>query len=160
MRLAVRLFFFLSISVLLSASSLKAQMPVPQHQSKSNQSAQSQRQINDQLARNFFNNKEYDKEAYNISSVADDNIVVTYAYDKIQSVDFYIKDKNVIIECQGIQHFEPIEFFGGEQKLAEQQYNDNIKTQYCVDNNARVLISKLDRDELLDELVKSYISTL
>ena len=27
-------------------------------------------------------------------------------------------------------------------------------------NNARVLISKLDRDELLDELVKSYISTL
>ena len=63
MRLAVRLFFFLSISVLLSASSLKAQVPVPQHQSKSNQSAQSQRQINDQLARNFFNNKEYDTAA-------------------------------------------------------------------------------------------------
>lgn len=57
----MRLFFFLLI--LFSTSSLKAQTPVPQHQSKSNQSAQSQRQINDKLARNFFNNKEYDKAA-------------------------------------------------------------------------------------------------
>ena len=61
MRLTMRLFFFLLI--LFSTSSLKAQTPVPQHQSKSNQSAQSQRQINDKLARNFFNNKEYDKAA-------------------------------------------------------------------------------------------------
>ncbi|MBQ5855711.1 MAG: hypothetical protein IIW55_00195 [Bacteroidales bacterium] len=57
----MRLFFFLLI--LFSTSSLKAQTPFPQHQSKSNQSAQSQRQINDKLARNFFNNKEYDKAA-------------------------------------------------------------------------------------------------
>ena len=61
MRLTMRLFFFLLI--LFSTSSLKAQTPFPQHQSKSNQSAQSQRQINDKLARNFFNNKEYDKAA-------------------------------------------------------------------------------------------------
>ena len=61
MRLTMRLFFFLLI--LFSTSSLKAQTPLPQHQSKSNQSAQSQRQINDKLARNFFNNKEYDKAA-------------------------------------------------------------------------------------------------
>lgn len=27
-------------------------------------------------------------------------------------------------------------------------------------NNARVLISKLERDEILEELVKSYLSTL
>ncbi len=27
-------------------------------------------------------------------------------------------------------------------------------------NNARVLISKLERDEIMEELVKSYISTL
>ena len=27
-------------------------------------------------------------------------------------------------------------------------------------NNARVLISKLERDEIIEELVKSYISTL
>ena len=63
MKLASRLFFFFLISMLLATSSLKAQVPVPQHQSKSNQSAQSQRQVDEQLARNFFNNKEYDKAA-------------------------------------------------------------------------------------------------
>ena len=63
MMIAVRLFFFFSISILLATSSLKAQNHVPQHQSRSNQSAQSQRQVDEQLARNFFNNKEYDKAA-------------------------------------------------------------------------------------------------
>ena len=63
MKLASRLFFFFLISMLLATSSLKAQVPVPQHQSRSNQSAQSQRQVDEQLARNFFNNKEYDKAA-------------------------------------------------------------------------------------------------
>ena len=59
MKIAVRLFFFFSVSMLLATSSLKAQVPVPKHQSKSNQSAQ--RQVDEQLARNFLNNKEYDK---------------------------------------------------------------------------------------------------
>ena len=63
MKLASRLFFIFLISMLLTTSSLKAQVPVPQHQSKSNQSVQSQRQVDEQLARNFFNNKEYDKAA-------------------------------------------------------------------------------------------------
>ena len=57
----LRLFLVFFISMMFQMSTLKAQVPVPQHQSKSNQSVQSQRQINEQLARNFFNNKEYDK---------------------------------------------------------------------------------------------------
>ena len=61
MKLTQRLFFFLLI--LLSTSSLNAQVPLPQHNSRSNQSTQSQRQVNEQLARNFFNNEEYDKAA-------------------------------------------------------------------------------------------------
>lgn len=61
MKLTLRLFFFLLI--LFSASSLNAQVPMPPHNSRSNQSAQSQRQVNEQLARNFFNNEEYDKAA-------------------------------------------------------------------------------------------------
>ena len=63
MKIAVRLFFFFSISTLFATLSLKAQVPVPQHQSRLSQSAQQQRQVDEQLARNFFNNKEYDKAA-------------------------------------------------------------------------------------------------
>ncbi len=62
MKLTMRLFFFFFV-LMLFALPLKAQVPVSQHQSRSNQSAQSQRQVNEQLARNFFNNKEYDKAA-------------------------------------------------------------------------------------------------
>ena len=61
MKFTLRLFFFLLI--LLSTSSLNAQVPLPPHNSRSNQSTQSQRQVNEQLARNFFNNEEYDKAA-------------------------------------------------------------------------------------------------
>ena len=63
MKIAVRLFFFFSVLMLLVTSSLKAQVPVPQHQSRLNQSVQSQRQVDEQLARNFFNDKEYEKAA-------------------------------------------------------------------------------------------------
>ena len=64
MKLVMRLFFCFLISSLLSISSLKAQVPVPQHQAKSNQSAKNQRQVNEQLARSFFNNKEYENKEY------------------------------------------------------------------------------------------------
>ncbi len=63
MKLAVRLFLVFFVLMLLPTSSLKAQVPLPQHKSKNSQSAQSSRQLDEQLARNFFNNKEYDKAA-------------------------------------------------------------------------------------------------
>lgn len=63
MRLAVRLFLVFSISMLSLTPSLKAQVPLPPHQLKSNHSAKTQQQLDEQLARNFFNNKEYDKAA-------------------------------------------------------------------------------------------------
>ena len=31
------------------------------------------------------------------------------------SYDFYIPNNNVVIEFQGKQHFEPIEYFGGKE---------------------------------------------
>jgi hypothetical protein len=34
-----------------------------------------------------------------------------------QSLDFYLYEYNLAIECQGIQHFESIEFFGGADEF-------------------------------------------
>lgn len=48
--------------------------------------------------------------------------------------DFYLPDLDILIEFDGIQHFKPIEYFGGETTFLLQQYNDKIKTQYCIDN--------------------------
>jgi very-short-patch-repair endonuclease len=53
--------------------------------------------------------------------------------------DFYIEEKNIIIEFDGIQHFEPIEFFGGQNGLKYRQKNDKIKNEYCKNNNIRLI---------------------
>ena len=77
-----------------------------------------------------------------------------------QSLDFYLPDYNVAIECQGIQHFKPIDFF---EKLNVIQQRDNLKKQLCEENGIKLLYySNLgieypyevfeDKDELLKEI--------
>lgn len=55
------------------------------------------------------------------------------------SFDFYLPEFNTNIECQGIQHYEPVEYFGGEEAFKIQQRHDAIKRQYCLDNNIELL---------------------
>ncbi|MBR2051837.1 MAG: hypothetical protein IJ961_05120 [Bacteroidales bacterium] len=59
----LRLIFIVLMMMLMSASSLQSQVPLPSRGADRNQSAQSQRQLNERLARNFFNDKAYDKAA-------------------------------------------------------------------------------------------------
>lgn len=42
-----------------------------------------------------------------------------------------IKDKDILIEFDGIQHFEPVDYFGGEEGFKENQIRDSIKNKYC-----------------------------
>lgn len=49
--------------------------------------------------------------------------------------DFYIPSLDLAIEYDGKQHYEPIDFFGGEEKFEVQKQNDNIKNNYCEANN-------------------------
>ena len=60
MRSAPRWLFILSLLMLL-ASPVYAQVPLPSRGSKQSQKVQSQRQVDEQLARSFYNNKEYQK---------------------------------------------------------------------------------------------------
>lgn len=48
-------------------------------------------------------------------------IVNRYEYD------FYLPNCKTLIEFQGIQHYEPIEYFGGEDNLSYIRRNDEIK---------------------------------
>lgn len=41
--------------------------------------------------------------------------------------DFYLPEYNLLIEFQGKQHYEPIEFFGGQDNLEYNQRNDTFK---------------------------------
>ncbi len=52
-------------------------------------------------------------------------------------LDFYIplEDKTYAIECQGEQHYIPVERFGGERYLENIRENDRQKSIYCFEND-------------------------
>lgn len=57
----------------------------------------------------------------------------------LKSLDFYIPSLRVAIECQGVQHYEPIEFFGGMRAFGLQSERDTEKKTLCEENGVTVL---------------------
>ena len=57
-----------------------------------------------------------------------------------QSLDLYIPSLKTAIEYQGIQHYRPIEFFGGEEALSLRQELDEIKKSLCEENGVRLIV--------------------
>lgn len=53
--------------------------------------------------------------------------------------DFYLIDHNICIEYDGIQHFEPISQFGGEDGFKMLKFHDNIKNNYCFVNKIKLI---------------------
>lgn len=56
-----------------------------------------------------------------------------------QSLDFYLPQYNVAIECQGIQHFNPVAYFGGTKRFEENQERDRLKKELCEQNGVKLL---------------------
>lgn len=57
----------------------------------------------------------------------------------VLSFDFYLPDYNTCIEYDGMQHFKPIKYFGGIEYLKLQKIKDQIKNNYCLDNNIQLI---------------------
>lgn len=53
--------------------------------------------------------------------------------------DFYLPKYNILIEYQGIQHYQPVGEFGGHEAFLMQQRRDNIKREFCKDNNIKLI---------------------
>ena len=53
--------------------------------------------------------------------------------------DFYLPDYNFCIEYDGQQHFEPINYFGGKKTFEKLKRHDQMKNDYCKDNNIGLL---------------------
>ena len=68
--------------------------------------------------------------------------------------DFFIPKFNLIIEYDGIQHFIPIKQFGGEHEFSKTKIKDNIKNQYCINNNINIVRISY-KDNILDKLSNS-----
>lgn len=53
--------------------------------------------------------------------------------------DFYLPKYNIIIEYDGEQHFTSTSFYGGEQGFNQRKKYDNIKNDYCKNNDILLL---------------------
>lgn len=75
----------------------------------------------------------------------------------VLAFDFYLKDYNLCIEFDGLQHFIPIAHFGGEENLRKIQYHDEIKNNYCKQNGIKLLRIKYNKYDKLEEIIKEYL---
>lgn len=70
--------------------------------------------------------------------------------------DFYLPDYNCCIEYDGIQHFQECSLC--TDTLEDRKYRDNIKNQYCRDNNIKLIrISYIDYDKIDEQYLKERI---
>ncbi len=56
-----------------------------------------------------------------------------------QSLDIFIPSLSLGIEYQGIQHYEEVQFFGGEKGLKDRIALDQKKRKICFDRNVKLL---------------------
>jgi hypothetical protein len=54
-------------------------------------------------------------------------------------LDFYLPDYKVGIECQGIEHFEPRNFFGGNDDYISTNKRDKEKKELCATNGIKLI---------------------
>ena len=102
-----------------------------------------------------------------------DEVGITYDYQKRfdwlgrQSLDFYLPDYNVGIECQGGQHFFPIDFAGKGVEWACKQFNklisrDKKKKALCEKHEVKLLYygNTPNYDTFLGETVHNDVQYL
>lgn len=76
-------------------------------------------------------------------------------YKQVLYFDFYLPEHNTCIEYDGIQHFEPCHYYGGNKIFNKTKKRDQIKTNYCKYNNIRLI--RIRYDESIEGILNEYI---
>ena len=76
------------------------------------------------------------------------------------SLDFYIPSLNIAIECQGEQHFRPVDFAGNGKEWAETEYKklverDACKKRLCEENG--VILKYINYDEDVEKALHNIL---
>lgn len=92
-----------------------------------------------------------------ISQYSDKNLIGT---TKELKFDFYLPDQNIMIECQGQQHYFSVDMFGGEEQFNKQLKYDQKKKDYCLTHNIKLIeIPYWDYDKLNEEYLLNLINS-
>jgi hypothetical protein len=83
-----------------------------------------------------------------------------YCYSLPFDFAIYNNDKTLrcLIEFDGQQHFKSVDFFGGDDGFEKIKIRDDIKNQYCKDNNIPLLrLNYLYTDNEIKEIITNTI---
>lgn len=72
--------------------------------------------------------------------------------------DFYLEDYNICIEFDGIQHSNPVDFFGGYDSFRKLKNNDSIKTKFCQNNNIELI--RLTDKKTIEQILYNKFKSL
>ena len=70
-----------------------------------------------------------------------------------QHLDIFIPKLKIAIEYQGLQHDQPVEYFGGKSAFELQKKSDEKKKMLCTEHSVIIIYAKEGYD--IDELVAS-----
>lgn len=72
--------------------------------------------------------------------------------------DFYVESHNLLIEFDGRQHFEPIEYWGGEEGFKTRQLYDSLKNSFAEENGFTLLrFNYLQSEEVIEKEFKKSV---
>lgn len=87
----------------------------------------------------------------------------TFTWLKYKSplrLDFYLPEKKIAIECQGGQHFSPVERFGGEENFELVKLRDDIKKELCEAHGIKILYFSTEKHDGIITSEKELLSNL
>ena len=76
------------------------------------------------------------------------------------SYDIYICGLKIAIEYQGKQHFEPVQYFGGEESFKRQQERDKLKAQRSKENGVKLIYVNYWEDITIDSIRERIEETI
>lgn len=71
--------------------------------------------------------------------------------------DFYLPDHNICIECDGEQHYRIRDFNGGLEGFKYTQILDNIKNDYCLTHNIKLI--RIKYNDSIEDRLKLILTT-
>lgn len=91
------------------------------------------------------NESKGEKEIRNILEIKRIKFIPQHKFNDCKNInklpfDFYLPDHNICIEYHGLQHYEPIKWFGGQDVFDKLIKRDKIKKNYCIEKNIKLII--------------------
>jgi very-short-patch-repair endonuclease len=111
----------------------------------------------------FCNESKGEKKIEKILLKENINFIRQYKINNCKNIkplpfDFYLPDYNTCIEYQGEQHYKTIDAFGGREHLQRTQKHDQIKQNYCQQNNINLLEISYKDFRNIEKILKVNIS--